>query len=413
MALIQRDMSKYGSLFIAATFLISCREISVKEFSYPPEWEKHQAVWIDFHDNRDWAVPDYEARFEIIQALQNRVPVKALVDSEAAAKLLDSLMQSSDLGASGVTIISHLEPNIAMRDAGPIFLSNQQELMIADFYWNGYGGKHAQDLGRGDIPNDLASRFGWKVKSSEFAAEGGGIEVNSNTMVSFKHHGLSRNKGKSLNEIEKAYLDMYNKEKIIWIEHPLILETPGKKIENYFGQGADQHIDAYMRFVNDSTLLVPVIDESERLNSPIQEKDFEAIQKNLEQLRNETDANGSPFTIVEIPMPDISLYTFKTIASEYLTYGFPEMTEGEEVVIVPIMGYSNFLITNDVVLVSEYWREGLPEKEKRKDEEMKTILSKFFPNREIIGIKNAIQLNWNGGGIHCQTQQEPFILKSE
>lgn len=82
-----------------------------------------------------------------------------------------------------------------MRDAGPIFLTNEKELMVADFLWNGYGGKHAHDLARGDIANDLARQFGWKIKSSEFAAEGGGLEVNEDVMLSFRHHGVSRNPG--------------------------------------------------------------------------------------------------------------------------------------------------------------------------------------------------------------------------
>jgi len=147
---------------------------------------------------------------------------------------------------------------------------------------------------------------------------------------------------------------------MIWIEESMLLETPGKKIDNYFGQGADQHIDAYFRFVNDSTILAPVIAESEKNNSPIQSKDYEAIQKNLTQLRMESNTNGKPFSIVETPMPDISLYSYKMPAQEYMIEEWPEMKVGEEVILFPNIGYSNFLITNGAVLVAEYWREGLP-----------------------------------------------------
>ena len=331
------------------------------------------------------------------------------MDGDIAAKKLDSLLSINNIPKTSISIIKHPQPNIAMRDAGPIFLTNGDSLKIADFYWNGYGGQHAEDLARGDIANDLAKRYGWGIKSSDFAAEGGGLEVNENVILSFKHHGLSRNPEKSLEDIEKAYLEMYNKSKVIWIEESMLLETPGRKVDNYFGQGADQHIDAYFRFVNDSTILVPTIDESEKNNSPIQAIDFVSIQKNLAQLKNETNHNGRPFHIVEIPMPDISLYTYQMVADEYFQYGYPTAKIGEEIYFVPIMGYSNFLITNNAVLVAEYWREGLPEKEKLKDNQMKKILSTYFPNREIIGIKNAILLNWNGGGIHCQTQQEPKL----
>ena len=398
-------------LLLSFLFILSCSSGKESEspFSYPPEWEKHQAVWIDFHEDKIAVVPDSRARFEVIEALHRFVPVKVLIDGEGTREHLDTLISNAGLDTSKIEIIHHPEPNLAMRDAGPIFLSNGHELKMAHFKWSGYGGVYDGDLGRGQIPVDLANRFGWEVRESEYSAEGGGLEVNENVILSFKHHGLSRNPGKTLEEIEAAYLKQYYKEKMIWIEHPLLLEKSGNKIENYYGQGADQHIDAYMRFINDSTLLVPVIDESERYNSPIQEHDYESIQKNLSQIKKETNANGRPFRIVEIPMPDISLYTFQTKAEEYMVEGFPEMELGEEVVFVPIMGYSNFLITNGAVLVAEYWSEGLPEKEKKKDQRMKDILKLYFPNREIIGIKNAILLNWNGGGIHCQTQQEPFV----
>ena len=399
-------------LFLALPLLIlSCYEKipEVKEYVYPPEWYPQQAVWIDFHDDKDWPVPDSRARFEIIESLHDKIPVKVLVDGDVAASKLDSLIVENGLNRDHITVVKHDQPNIAMRDAGPIFLTNGDSLMIADFRWSGYAGNHADDLERGQIDNDLAKRFGWKIKSSVFAAEGGGLEVNEHVILSFKHHGLSRNPGKTLEEIEAAYLKMYNKEKIIWIEESMLLETPGRKVDNYYGQGADQHIDAYFRFVNDSTILTPVIAEGDKNNSPIQARDYISIQKNIEQLGKETNTNGKPFTIVEIPIPDVSLYMYKMTAQEYMLNEYPDMTVGEEVVLVPIMGYSNFLITNGAVLVSEYWREGLPLKEKEKDEEMKRILSKYFPDREIIGIKNALLLNWNGGGIHCQTQQEPRL----
>ncbi len=398
-------------ILLLSLLFISCSEKQpeLKKYSYLPEWSPHQAVWIDFHDDSDFPVPDTDARFEIIEKLHTKIPVKVLVDGEIAAHKLDSLISKNGLDRNQITVVTHQLPNWAMRDAGPIFLTNGDSLMIADFQWNGYGGRHAQDLERGRIDNDLAKRYGWKVKSSDFAAEGGGLEVNENVILSFKHHGQSRNPGKSLQEIEAAYLEMYNKKKVIWIEESMLLETPGNKIDNYYGEGADQHIDAYYRFVNDSTILAPVITEAEKNNSPIQKHDFDAIQKNLAQLRNETNVDGKPFKIVEIPMPDVSLYTYKTPAMEYMVEGYPEMTLGEDVIFVPVMGYSNFLITNSAVVVAEYWREGLPIKEKEKDDQMKAILKEYFPNREIIGIKNAILLNWNGGGIHCQTQQEPKL----
>lgn len=42
------------------------------------------------------------------------------------------------------------------------------------------------------------------------------------------------------------------------------LDLSGPKVHSIFGQGANGHIDEYMRFVNDSTLFVGVIDPEEK-----------------------------------------------------------------------------------------------------------------------------------------------------
>ena len=70
----------------------------------------------------------------------------------------------------------------------------------------------------------------------------------------------------------------------------------------------------------------------------------------------------------------------------------------------------NFFISNEVVLSAKYWKEGMPESEKKKDEEVKKILEHLFPERKIIQI-NPLAINRGGGGIHCATQQQPKLKK--
>ena len=73
------------------------------------------------------------------------------------------------------------------------------------------------------------------------------------------------------------------------------------------------------------------------------------------------------------------------------------------------MSYLNFLITNNTVLISRYWKEGISLNEKQKDEMVFKTFQQLFPDRQIIQI-DPIELNWWGGGIHCSTQQVPAIL---
>ena len=45
---------------------------------------------------------------------------------------------------------------------------------------------------------------------------------------------------------------------------------------------------------------------------------------------------------------------------------------------------------------------------KQKDEQVKKIFEKTFPDRKVVAI-NVEDFNVGGGGIHCATQQQPSI----
>jgi agmatine deiminase len=391
--------------------------MSTKKYTFPPEWEPHQAVWIDINDN--WSPFSLEGqiatRLEIVKALHEKVTVKILTTSDSLSNSLFGRMVEVDIDTSKVIMIVHPLPNNFMRDTGPIFLSNGDSLQMANWNWKCLNQwcDEIENL-RGTIDDSLAIRFGYSMKSNPINYEGGAIVVNNHTALSISDYALEQNEGNfPIEEIEKSILDLYGKEQVIWLKGIPLIERNGLKIENYFGQGADGHIDALVRFANDSSLLVTTISEEDRNKSPIQEHDYKVYQGYLEQLRQAKRVNGEPFTLVEIPAPDISLHIGSLPASviwELLEiYDLTEQFEKEDMInMVPIMGYANYLVTNGVVLVSQYWKEGLPESEKNKDEEMMAILKKYFPDREIIGIP-AKAINWDGGGIHCSTQQEPKI----
>ncbi|MEO1097896.1 MAG: agmatine deiminase family protein, partial [Bacteroidota bacterium] len=74
------------------------------------------------------------------------------------------------------------------------------------------------------------------------------------------------------------------------------------------------------------------------------------------------------------------------------------------------LAYANFKITNGVIIASEYWIEGMPESEKKKDEKLRVLLEKYFPRREIFTY-DALAINCGGGGVHCRTQQEPKLIE--
>ena len=398
-------------ILLLIIFITGCSQpnTSIGNYTFPPEWEAHEAVWIDISD---FLSPfslsgQIKARLEIVNALHDKLTVQVLTTSDSLSNSLVDQMIKMGIDTSKVKMIVYPLPNNFIRDTGPIFLSNGESLQMANWNWKCINSwcDDTNNL-RGTIDDSLAVRFGYRVKSSPINYEGGAIVVNNHSALSIMDYALKQNEGNiPIEEIEKSIKDLYGKEQVIWLNGIPLIERNGLKTGNYFGQGADGHIDALVRFANDSTLLVTTISEQDRNKSPIQEHDYKVYQSYIQQLRQVKRVNGRPFHIVEIPSPDISLHIAPIPASVIWQllerYDLTDQFGKEDMInMVPIMGYANYLVSNGVVLVSQYWREGLPESEKRKDEEMLAILKKYFPDREIIGIQ-VKAINWDGGGIHC------------
>ncbi len=401
-------------LILLASILIGCRPPNEdraghsSDFTFPPEWEPHDAMWIDW---TDFAL---DTRLEMVEALHRNVNVNLLTFSDSMEAVAWRMMKERNIDTSRVDIFIHLIPNYFIRDAGPKYLTDGTSYMLADFAWNCFGGAQFDSLclRRGEVDNDLAREFGYELRTSDIRVEGGALEVSTNEIIAFKEMALHRNPGRSIEEIEGAYLDMYGKKKMIWIDKKLLLEEPGHKTDNYFGQGANGHIDDYMRFVNDTTILVGVITEEDRHANPINRIDYERLHHNLRQVRAATNYEGKPFEIIEVPMPDVTPYASKRALTKAYKEKYPELyanlNAGDTIVNIPIMSYLNFTISNGVVLIHRYWQDGIPATEKAKDEKFFALMTRLFPDRRIVQI-NPLALNWNGGGIHCATQQVPEL----
>lgn len=87
--------------------------------------------------------------------------------------------------------------------------------------------------------------------------------------------------------------------------------------------------------------------------------------------------DGRSFNLVPLPLPSEIVF------------------EGER---LPAT-YANFLIINNAVLVPIYGQDSL-------DNEAIEVLSKVFPDREIIGI-NCLPLIRQHGSLHCVTMHYP------
>lgn len=354
---------------------------------------------------------------EMIEALVPTVRVRLLVTSNEELAEARAALSEKGVPPERVEFFTHPVSNLWIRDPGPRFLTDGHRLAIADFAWNWYG--YPEEISRGwetreRIDDDLARELGIPLVSSRVVAEGGGLEVSTSLLLTYRDTALQRNPGVPLEEIESEYLRVYGKERVVWLSHAPIGDrvTDRPKIENYVGWGANGHVDEYARFVDDSTIVIAQVDASERDDDPLTRADHDILAENLSELRSAVNVDGRPFRIVTLPVPGLRHYlrtravTPEDKASELGRVVLREFAVGDEVHFVPALSYLNFVISNGVVLVPAYWHEGLPRKEREKDEEARSTLQRLFPDRRVVPI-HPLAVNWDGGGMHCITQQQP------
>jgi agmatine deiminase len=392
-------------------------------YSFPAEWEKQSAVWLVWQCTNEFgettSPEQHEVTAQIIQALHKhntKVELILQTGGETKEDVLQFLSKYT-VDPAKINFRSYKDSYIFMRDMGPMFLKNSEgKAMIADFDWSMYGiWSKEQAKPTGDVDKVMAAELNIPLLSSTFVVEGGAVEFNGEgVMMTYKDTALQRNPGKTIAEIEKEYLRVFGQKKMIWLERsPLsdVLTPDGSPIiENFFGYGANGHIDENVRFVDPNTVLVAQVSEQARDSNNLEKADYERIEEVVQTLNKATDVNGKPFKIIRVKNPDLNLlwneHTVKA-GDIYPDFGFHP---GDKVFEIPAVSYLNFLISNGVVIMAKYWEPGKPDELKQLDAQSKATLQSMFPDREIVQI-NPIAINWWGGGIHCITQQQPVFVK--
>jgi len=407
--------------FIIIAAICSCNHKNNTEFYLPAEWENQTGVIISGLDDA--------AAFEMVTQLSKESKVYTLVADSLKPVFIKKL---SNAGANIDNIIfmnSQRDFSYAQRD-GIMFMKNMLgEMRVINFSWNSYGW-YFQDEFKNYLEKDKKKRatytdihlkqFAYPVITSEMVNEGGAIETNGKgTILQVESVNMQRNPNMTKEQQEAELKKVLNAKKIIWLKEGAA-EDPfgwGTLItQNYFGVGVKGHLDEFCRFVNDSTILISFPDSAEAAIDPVKNVNLQRMKVNYEILKNATDQDGKPFTIIKMPVPDgdymtITLDTTSKndeisflsarILSEQKTFSI-----GDTVHFVPSSSYLNFLITNKTVFEAKYWEEGKSESSKVKDERAKQILQHYFPDRKIYQI-NTAETNHNGGGLHCWSMQIP------
>ena len=407
-------------------------------FYMPAEYETQAAVWLGWTDS-----PSYQkVFFDLTEALYPDVPVKVVAETDAAlAALKDSLSRRGmDVAAFSFQVIA--DNRHWMRDHGATYVVNKRgEKRVVDFGWTLYGNRpwltryyddnadsvafyYARALGEtGRVDSLMGAGEGHRVLKTDVNMEGGSIEVNGRgTLILTESVTFQRNPGKSRAYLEAEFRRVLGVQQVIWLKEGLAEDGFwwNRIYGNHYGWGVGGHTDEFVRFVNDTTLLLAWVDEDERAAHPLNELNYVRMAENLKILEAARDVHGRPFRVVKFPLPDPQILATVVTARGHnhgLRYqdwtvgadwgperGRPAV--GDSVRWVAAASYLNYLVTNGRVLMSSYVAQGSsPAKEAR----AVALMQEAFPDRALV-LLDVMSLNYNGGGIHCSTQQEPAAV---
>lgn len=268
----------------------------------------------------------------------------------------------------------------------------------------------------------VAEHFNLPVISSSMISEGGNREVNGKgTLITTESVEMDRNPTMTKKEMEAEYGRLLGVKKTIWLKQGLVEDnhtflgpvTTSDGTKAYTVVTTNGHIDEFARFVNDSTILLAQIDNTE-FDDPIAFENHKRIEENHKILSTATDQDGKPFTIIRMPLPGTIFSTMKPgdYVYDYIkTLDYKDEStfpNGDTVKVMAALSYLNFIITDKVVIGQSCWRKGMPKELKVKDEKAAQILQSVFPNRKIVMI-DALAVNLGGGGIHCISMYQPVI----
>ena len=305
------------------------------------------------------------------------------------------------------------------------FVKDAGKMKVVYFDFNGYGvypylvnEPVPERIKYHGLQDERVARFlNLPAIKSTFVFEGGGIESNGKgTLMAIKEMALQRNPTKSLVQIEAELKRTLGAKKVIWLKDGLIedkeFKNRGPFYKNLFGGGANMHIDELCRFVNETTVVLPYISKEDRDNNPVDSINYYMLEENYRLLQKAKTWDGKNISVVRIPMPEAlsmkeSISLDSTNYKRYEEFGF---AKGDTVSYIPAASYCNFLISNNVVLISKYWKRGMSESQRKKDKECLDTFQKLFSNRKVIGIY-TLGVNRGGGGINCMTHEQPALTK--
>lgn len=327
----------------------------------PAEWQPHERTWMAWMEE-DYSkestpastVEMHRAWASVANAIINFEPVSMLVSLEHEAEARAYLDPRVEL------VIAAIDDGW-MRDSGPTFVKNGDEVAAVDWVFNGWGNQGGWASWEKDdaVASFIANKAGVPSFRSTLVNEGGGIHVNGAgalLVTETVQLGEERNPGWSRAEVEAELNARLGTNQVVWLRRGLT--------RDYEDFGTKGHVDIVACFADETTILFHDQQDESHPDFAVSHE----VKRTLEETTN--------FKLVGVPAP-------KQLRDEH---GFVDYS------------YINHYICNGAVILCGFDDEN--------DQVAKSILEEAYPGREIV-LVDARPLFARGGGIHCITQQQP------
>ncbi len=326
----------------------------------PAEWEPHGAILMAWpHAGTDWnyMLDEVQQRYlRIIESITEEEPVILLAPDASALPPMPE----------GVIVVEMPTNDTWTRDYGPLTAETADgRPLILDFRFNGWGLKFAachDNMATRRLIEKGVLRAPYEC-CEHLVLEGGSVESDGRGTILTTRCCLmapNRNEPMTPAQIEREILTRTGARKLLWLDYGSLT-----------GDDTDGHIDTLCRLAPDNTILYTGCSDTA-------DEHHDGLSRMARQLRHMTNADGEPFNLVELPLPDPM---------------FDD--EGER---LPAT-YANYLVLNKSILMPTY---GQPMKDRLAADSLKVA----WPDREVRTVDCSALVKQHGS-LHCATMQLP------
>ncbi len=335
----------------------------------PAEWEVQEAIWLQWPGR--WEKVYQPAFAQMASIIPRYEKLHILCHSKQICDQAGAAIESAGGDREHANIIWHQIPNDSawMRDNGPVYVIEDGKMRIQNWQFDAWGGAFGSDIPY-DHDNRVPTRVGEYLKLPidrvDIVHERGNLEFNGVDSVLLNWSTIGdprRNPGYTREQAERDLKHQFGVSKVILVEG---IPT---------GDLTRGHIDGFARFINPTTVVVSQCTQGSKCK-PGDQADgsiYDAAAGTIE---------AAGFKVIRDPILGQASFKGETFDTNYL----------------------NWLVGNGFVIAVGFDNP-------KTDAAAKQRIEGYFPGRDVF-IVEMLESWYEGGGVHCHTNDQPAVLNT-